>query len=160
MLVCDVSTDQVYVRTDNRLFRMLHVLLHMAQNDRQYTSEELGAMLKANAAHVRRTMASLRDEGFVASEKGHGGGWKLSCDLRAVTLLDIYQAVGQPKIFTMGSAESDSKCLVEAVVNQSISETLSEAENLILRKFGRISISQLSDKVASLRNRGSHDPHG
>ncbi|HIA52361.1 MAG TPA: transcriptional regulator, partial [Candidatus Melainabacteria bacterium] len=33
------------MRTDNRLFRILHALLHMARDTRVYTSEELAKML-------------------------------------------------------------------------------------------------------------------
>lgn len=51
-------------------------------------------MLDTNPALVRRSMAGLREAGYVRSEKGHNGGWSLSCDPTTVTLLDIYKAVG------------------------------------------------------------------
>lgn len=57
------------MRQDNKLSRMLHVLLHMARHKGVYTSEQIAAMLGTNSAVVRRTLAGLRDAGFVASEK-------------------------------------------------------------------------------------------
>jgi len=92
------------MRSDSRLSRMLHVLLHMARQDAPFTSEQLAQMLATNPVVVRRTMAGLKKAGYVQSEKGHGGGWTLSCDLAAVSLLDIHQAVGGPRIFAIGSA--------------------------------------------------------
>lgn len=62
------------MRTDSRLSRMLHVLLHMVRDDASMTSEQIATMLGTNAAVVRRTMAGLRKSGYVQSEKGHHGG--------------------------------------------------------------------------------------
>lgn len=135
------------MRTDTRLFRILHVLLHMARDNRTYTSDELAKMLGTNAVLVRRTMAALRDEGYVRSEKGHGGGWQLSCDLKKVTLLNIYVVVGKPTMFSFGVSERDSKCQIEKVVNESISEALSDAETLILKRFGDVSLAMLCDQL-------------
>lgn len=75
---------------------MLHVLLHMARDGQSVTSAQIAQMLGTNAAVVRRTMAGLRKAGYVQSEKGHRGGWRLNCDLATVTLLDIHRAVGGP----------------------------------------------------------------
>jgi DNA-binding IscR family transcriptional regulator len=47
-----------------------------------------------NPVVLRRTMAGSREQGYVRSEKGHGGGWTLACDLSAMTLRDIYDALG------------------------------------------------------------------
>src|SRR5690606_33860301 len=87
------------MRTDSRLSRMLHVLLHMARAEQPMTSEHIARMLDTNAAVVRRTMAGLRQAGYVQSGKGHHGGWRLACPLEDITLLNVHQAVGGPKVF-------------------------------------------------------------
>ena len=66
------------MRQDSRLSRMLHVLIHMDRHDGALTSEVIAAMLNTNPVVIRRTMAGLRDAGYVRSEKGHGGGWRLA----------------------------------------------------------------------------------
>ena len=66
------------------------------------TSGELAACMNTNPVVVRRTMAGLREAGFVRSEKGHGGGWEIACDLEAVTLKDVYDALGAPTLMAMG----------------------------------------------------------
>lgn len=73
---------------------MLHVLLHMASDRKSYTSEQLAQMLSTNPVVVRRTMSGLREAGFVISEKGRSGGWSLVEHFEQLTLMDIYQAVG------------------------------------------------------------------
>src|SRR3546814_8971721 len=75
-----ISKDCI-MRNDSRLSRMLHVLLHMARHEGPMTSDEIARMLGTNAVVVRRTMAGLRDSGYVRSEKGHGGGWAIQAEL-------------------------------------------------------------------------------
>ena len=101
------------MRNDSRLSRTLHVLLHMARHEGPMTSEAIGRMLGTNPVVVRRTMAGLRNAGYVRSEKGHGGGWSIAADLDAVSLLDVHRAVGGPRVFAIGSDRSNPECAVE-----------------------------------------------
>jgi DNA-binding IscR family transcriptional regulator len=134
------------MRRDSKLSSILHVLLHMAQIDRALTSEELAHYLGTNPAQVRRTLAGLRECGFVCSEKGHGGGWILACDLRTVTLRDIYEAVGSPTVFAMGNRTDNPACAVERAVNDALGEAFREAEALLIARFDGITLADLSDR--------------
>ncbi|MFZ2103110.1 MAG: Rrf2 family transcriptional regulator, partial [Oricola sp.] len=71
------------MRRDNRLSRMLHMLIHMSEHEEPMTSETVAAMLSTNPVVARRTMAGLRDAGLLTSKKGHGGGWALAAPLRS-----------------------------------------------------------------------------
>jgi DNA-binding IscR family transcriptional regulator len=93
------------MQLDGRLSRMLHVLIHMDRVEGPITSAQAAQMLHTNPVVVRRTMAGLREAGFVRSEKGHAGGWRLVVSLDSVTMLDIYRAVGEPRIFAIGLAD-------------------------------------------------------
>jgi Rrf2 family protein len=131
------------MRSDSRLSRMLHVLLHMARHDQPYTSEQIARMLNTNPVVVRRTMAGLREAGYVRSEKGHGGGWTLTADLQAVTLLDIHQAVGGPHLFAIGNESDNPQCAVERVVNAALDESLRAAEALLIARLRAIKLADL-----------------
>lgn len=132
------------MRTDSRLSRMLHVLLHMARESEPLTSERIAEMLGTNAAVVRRTMAGLREAGMVSSERGHNGGWRLSCDLKKITLLDVHRAVGGPKLFAIGADHDNPDCLVEKVVNDAVASALEQAEALLVARLSAISLADLS----------------
>lgn len=132
------------MRSDNRLSRMLHVLIHMAEHDTPLTSDSIGKMLNTNPVVVRRMMSGLRDNGYVQSEKGHGGGWVLTRKLSDLTLLDVYQALGEPPIFALGLADSEPKCLVEQAVNAGLDGALAESRRLLLARFATINIDQLA----------------
>ncbi|WP_353189201.1 Rrf2 family transcriptional regulator [Pandoraea pnomenusa] len=138
------------MRSDSRLSRMLHVLLHMARHDTPFTSEQLAQMLGTNPVVVRRTMAGLRDAGYVSSGKGRGGGWSIACDLRDVTLLDIHRAVGGPHLFAIGVESDNPECAVERAVNAALDGVLRDAEAMLIARLGAISLADLAQDFDGL----------
>ena len=84
------------MKQNSQLSDVLHVLLHMAENEAPSTSEQLAAAMQTHPVVLRRLMAGLREAGFVASAKGHGGGWVLSCAMDRITLRDVHAALGAP----------------------------------------------------------------
>lgn len=120
------------------------------------TSEELAGCMTTNPVVVRRTMAGLREAGFVRSAKGHGGGWEIACDLSAVTLKDIYDALGAPQLMAVGLHLESPSCLVEQTVNRSLTAAFADAEALLIERFRTVSLAQLADdfrvRVATRKN--------
>lgn len=144
LLFRDLRCYNAAMRGDSRLSRMLHVLIHMDRHEGPVTSELIARMLNTNPVVVRRTMAGLREQGYVTSEKGHGGGWLLARSLDEITLRDIYDALGQPTIFALGVAHDDPSCLVEQAVNDAVTEALREAEARLLARLREITIGALA----------------
>lgn len=143
------------MRTDSRLSRMLHVLLHMNYHGGRTTSEHIAQMLDTNPVVVRRTMAGLREHGIVQSEKGHGGGWLLTRPLDQITVLDIYLALGKPPLFAIGSTDDHPHCAIEQTINHTLDATLRDAETALLTRFSQIT---LADLAVQSQNRGNHHP--
>lgn len=132
------------MKRDSKLSGVLHVLLHMAESPGPMTSETLAAMMQTNPVVIRRILAGLREQGLVQSEKGHGGGWTLSCDLDRVTLRDIYEALGAPAILAIGNRTEAPGCLVEEAVNAAMDEAFEAAQALLLARLGEVTLAQLS----------------
>jgi len=128
---------------DTRLSDVLHVLVHMAQTDEPLTSEVLARSMGTNPAVFRRTMAGLREAGLVRSEKGHGGGWRLTRPLGQITLLTVYEALGRPNLFAVGNRSRNPDCLVEKNVNAVLVDTMTEAAALFIKRFGEITLDQI-----------------
>jgi DNA-binding IscR family transcriptional regulator len=132
------------MKADSRLSVTLHVLLHMAERDKPMTSAELAAHMGTNPVVVRRTMAGLRERGFVRSEKGHGGGWEIACDLAQVTLKDIYDALGAPTLLAVGINLEHPACLVEQAVNRSLNSAFRDAEALLISRLADVTLAELA----------------
>lgn len=176
------------MKRDSRLSGVLHVLLHMAEQEGPVTSEVLARAMGTHAVVIRRIMAGLREAGYVRSEKGHGGGWRLDCDLGAVTLADVFAALGpaaaghgaaghdapgdaasghagrghaasgHPSLLAIGNRTEAPGCLVEQAVNAALTEAFDEAEALLLKRLGQVTLAALAaDFHARLAARGG--PH-
>jgi Rrf2 family protein len=134
-----------YMKLKGRLSAVLHALLHMAHRGGPMTSDELAACLRTHPVVVRRTMAGLREAGFVVSERGHGGGWVLARDLASVTLLDVQMAVGDAE---SAAAEGESLhadgCVIEQSVQRALAGSLREAEALLVKRLGEVTLADLS----------------
>lgn len=116
----------------------------MAEMERPVTSDAMAKVMQTNPVVIRRILAGLRDAGFVRSEKGHGGGWTIMADLAAITLRDVYTALGSPELFAMGNRTKAPGCLVEQAVNAALETAFHDAEALLLERFGMVTLAQLS----------------
>ena len=132
------------MRKDSKLSRMLHVLFHMARENKPFTSDQIAEMLETNPVVVRRTMSGLKKHGFVDSEKGPGGGWSLIKPLHDISLYDIYLAVGEPSIFAIGNEHSAPDCLVELVVNRALDHAFFEAQEVLIKNLKATQLDQLA----------------
>ncbi len=132
------------MKHSSQLSDVLHVLLHMAEDGEPATSDMLAAAIQTNPVVLRRLMGGLREAGFVASAKGHGGGWVLSCALDVITLRDVYEALGAPALVSLGFREDQPECLVAQAVNESLSSAVQEAEATLLKRLGTVTLAALS----------------
>ena len=128
---------------------VLHVLLHLLKADAPLTSAKIALMLETNPVVVRRMMAGLRNVGLVSSEKGHGGGWVVSCKSESTTMEDIYRAIGSPSIFAMSNRSDDPHCLVQLCVQNALSKEFRRAEAELLRSFRRITLAKLAKEFSA-----------
>jgi DNA-binding IscR family transcriptional regulator len=99
--------------------------------------------VNTNPVVIRRIMAGLREHGYVRSEKGHGGGWVLACDLSKVTLRDVYGALGCPPLLAIGNRTEAPGCLVEQAVNAALDDSFDAAEALLLSRLGEVTLAML-----------------
>jgi Rrf2 family protein len=146
------------MQRDSRLSGVLHCLLHMAELDQPVTSQWLAQAMQTNPVVIRRLMAGLRDSGFVASAKGHGGGWILSCPSEHITLRDIYQAVGAPELLAVGHREESPGCRVEQAVNAALEQAYRDAKAMLLARLGSVTLAALSRDFQMRVTTGGHCP--
>ncbi|WP_137171646.1 Rrf2 family transcriptional regulator [Massilia sp. HP4] len=131
------------MRRDGRLSRMLHVLVHMDKRGGKATSETIALMLGTNPVVVRRTMGTLKAAGIVSSEGGHGGGWTLVRDLGAITVRDVYLALGAPPALALEAATDHSSCPVEQSAVAALETIFGETEAFMLLRMGEISLADI-----------------
>lgn len=91
------------MKSANPLSDALHVMAHLVGHAAPRTSEQLASCLPTHPVVIRRLLAQLHKAGLVRSTRGHGGGSLLARDAAAITLHDIYLAVGAPPLVQVGA---------------------------------------------------------
>lgn len=133
---------------NGRLSHVLHALLHMADHETRtgapMTSDQLSQCLSSHPVVVRRIMAGLRQQGLVASEKGHGGGWRLIRPLDHVTLGQVHAALGEPGLIPEAPPVETNGCLVEATVNAALADTYAAARALLTARLDSLTLADLT----------------
>ena len=117
---------------------------HAARHGAPMTSDQLAVCLSTNPVVVRRTMSGLREQGLVASEKGHGGGWRLARPLDQVTLGQVHAALGGTGLIPDAPPVEADGCLVEAAVNEALSDTYAAARALLVARLDSITLADLA----------------
>lgn len=129
---------------DSRLSRTLHTLIHMADQEEPLTSDVLAKSLKTHGPAIRRMMSGLKASGIVSSSKGHGGGWMLERELDQITLLQIYEALGEPTLFAIGPAQDTPDCLVEQAVDAHLTAAMDRAAQVLRAELSRTSLADIA----------------
>lgn len=126
----------------------LHILAHLAEaGARPTTSEVLAAHCHTHPVVVRRSLAGLREAGIVASVKGHGGGWTVARPADAISLREVYAVLGERGEFVPDPQPSAHGCLIEAAIGDALDGFYAEAEALLLRRLGEITVADLAGDV-------------
>ncbi len=129
---------------DGRFPRVLHVLIHMALRDRVMSSAEIAQMLTTNPVVVRRMLAGLRDAGFVETSKGPGGGWRVVKSLDAMTLHDIFDALGRPGLNGADIARDHPGCPVEVAVNAELTKVDNAITEMMLSRYAATTLQDIA----------------
>jgi Rrf2 family protein len=133
------------MKRDGKLFFALHILAHLAEaGSRPTTSEELAAHFHTNPVVIRRALARLREAGVVGSVKGHGGGWTLARPADAISLGEIYTALGERGDLISGQEVDEHGCLIAAAVDRALADFYAEAEALLQRRLDAITLAELA----------------
>jgi len=121
----------------------LHCMLHIAQADEHVTSIELAANVRTNPVVIRRTLAPLRDAGLVRTKGGRAGGWFLARPSSAITLADIYEALGEDVVASWLGPGSSEGCEVRAALIRGLASVRGEANTLIRQSLARQTLHDL-----------------
>jgi len=73
-------------------------LVRLATCGTPCTTEQLALSIRRQVSYTEGLMASLRDAGFVASQKGPCGGYFLSRPANRMTVAEILEAFDEPRV--------------------------------------------------------------
>lgn len=113
-------------------------------------SDRIAMSVNTNPVVVRRILGDLRKAGLVTSQAGVQGGSMLAKSAKNITLLDIYRAVDDGRLFPMHPSQPNPRCPVGLNIQEVLKDTLNEAEQAMQRKLADVTLAQVSNDILAM----------
>jgi Rrf2 family protein len=126
-------------KADYGLISLKHLAVHGGRG--AMSAKEMADTYKIPSPILSKVLQKLAREGFLVSEQGTNGGYRLARDPGTITALEVIRAIDGPIILTNcfthgGDCELSEQCIVR--------EPLRKVHEGILRLLDSITISDLS----------------
>ena len=132
------------MKRNSRLSLALHTLSHMAgEPGRVRTSTDIADHAGTNPVVVRRVLGKLREAGLLTSEKGHSGGWRLAKSADAITLADVYLALGERLVSGQEGDAEPPQCSVEEGLQARVEGVLEDIEASLVERLRETTITDV-----------------
>jgi Rrf2 family protein len=126
----------------------VHIMAGLAcRCDRDTTSANLAMSVNTSPSFVRRTLAKLSKARLVETATGKAGACWLARDAKAVSLLDIYEAVDAPKAFAIHQYTEQKACPVSCHIKAALDKALGKTQRAMEKSLADISLAQIISEV-------------
>jgi Rrf2 family protein len=145
----------VAVAANSRLTVAVHALAWLALAQRQghevLTSDRVAASVNTNPVIIRRSLGDLRRAGLVEVRHGAGAGWSLARVPEEITLLDVYEAVGQEQPFGLHHTEPNLECPVGRGIRPALDQIYGEVEQAMRSELAQVSVADVLRRTLQVR---------
>lgn len=101
----------------------LHSMVLIARSDKKLNVNQISEAIESSKHHVAKVMQRLAKEDFVSSNRGPSGGFVLKCDPKALTLLEIYEAI-EGKVAIQTCPGDKRSCIIGACMLGDLSKNM------------------------------------
>jgi Rrf2 family protein len=143
------------VAANSRMTIAVHALAWMALAQRQghavLTSSQVAASVNTNPVIIRRCLGDLRRAGLVHVRHGAGAGWGLARAPEEISMLAVYDAVGQEPAFGLHHTEPNLDCPVGRGIRPALSQVYGEIEQALRRELAVVSVADVLRETLQVR---------
>ncbi|WP_078429391.1 RrF2 family transcriptional regulator [Alkalihalobacterium alkalinitrilicum] len=127
----------------------VHSLVFLAHlPDHMASSQMIADNVSTNPARIRKIMSCLRNNGFVQTKEGMGGGYILLRDPNEITLGQIYRSVSCGTIKpNWCSGDPEEECVVASKIQVVMDDVFEETDQHLTAYLDRISIASILKKI-------------
>jgi len=143
------------VAANSRMTIAVHALAWMALAQRRghalLTSDQVADSVNTNPVIIRRCLGDLRQAGLVNVRHGAGAGWSLARAPEEITLLEVYDAVGQESPFGLHHTEPNLECPVGRGIRPALGQVYGTIEQALRRELAAVSVADVLRETLQVR---------
>ena len=107
------------------------------------TSSNLARSINTSPSFVRRILSKLSKAGLIHTTTGKTGACSLARKSGEISLLDIYQAVEAPKVFSIHGYAVQKACPVSCNIKSSLERVLEKTQKAMEERLRKISLAEV-----------------
>lgn len=138
-------------KADYGLISLKHLALH--GRNRPASAKEMAEAYRIPVPILSKVLQKMAKEGFLVSEQGTNGGYRLARDPALITALEVIRAIDGPIILTTCLSREGEEC--ELTSKCTVREPLRKVHEGILRLLESITISDLSSDEDAVPGTGA-----
>jgi Rrf2 family protein len=115
------------------------------------TSAQLTASVRAHESQVRAVLSKLARAGLVAASRGRNGFSSLSRPANKISLLEIYNAVAAPPVFSIHAYPKEKTCRTSCTHKEAMTELLEDTQRAFETRLGQRKLSEMVAKARSYK---------
>lgn len=125
---------------NGRFATSIHILTLLASQEGEWLSSDyIAGSININAVLVRKEIGNLRNQGFIVSKEGKGGGSMLALSPKKILLSDVFKATQQSRLLGRTNDPND-RCPIGRQINQHLDELFETAEQTVLNKLSKTTL--------------------
>ena len=132
---------------NSRMTVAVHILSYLVFASRQrhdpITSEQIARSVRTNPVVIRRLLGRLRKGGLVRSRRGAYAGWRLARSPKAISLLDVYNAVHDDPLFGLHASAPNPQCPIGRGLPSTLRKVYGTLEDGLHRQLARTSVDEV-----------------
>jgi Rrf2 family protein len=137
---------------NSRMTVAVHILSYLVLASRRHsnlvTSEQIAKSVRTNPVVIRRLLGELRKGGLVRSQRGAKAGWSLARSPKAITLLDVYNAVHDDPLFALHASPPNRQCPIGRGLPSTLRKVYGSLEEELRRQLALTTVDTvLSDTL-------------
>ena len=140
---------------NSRMTIAVHALAWMAlaqqRGQEVLTSEQVAASVNTNPVIIRRSLGDLGRAGLVNVRHGAGAGWSLTRAPEEITLLQVYDAIGQESPFGMHHTEPNLECPVGKGIRPALGQIYDGIEQAVRHELAQVSVADVLRETLQAR---------
>jgi Rrf2 family protein len=131
-------------RVNNQFSIGVHVMTALGDHHgEQVTSAQLTASVRAHESQVRGVLSKLVKAGLVVTSRGRNGFSSLSRPANKISLLEIYNAVGAPPVFSIHEYPKEKTCRTSCTHKEAMAELLEDTKRAFETRLGQRVLSEM-----------------
>src|ERR1700732_3586843 len=139
-------------RINNRFSVSVHIMTALGDHHGEpVTSAHLTASVRAHESQVRSVLSKLVKASLVATARGRNGFSSLGRPANKISLLEIYQAVEAPPVFSIHEYPMEKTCRTSCTHKGAMAELLEDTQRAFEARLGRRMLSEMVAKARSYK---------